>query len=565
LNFEGPLVAGKLYLSEGFEYEVRRTAVYTLPFPYNQKKQEGLNSFTQVDWIVSSRNLLTATLHVAPQRLDSLNMDFFNPQQTAPDAWTRNYTGTVVDRLTLRGGVLENRLSVTNFDSAVWGRGTDDLVIGPAGNRGSYYAEQNRTATRISGASNYSFAQVKGWGSHQFKMGGYLASSEHSGDVTERPINVVDAADRVLFRVEFPHVRNFEVSDIEKSFFGQDHWILTDRLAVDLGVRTESQQISGAFRVAPRGALAWTPLKRTRTVIRTGFGLFYDRVPLNVYGFNRYPNRLVTVYDAEGNVSGGPYLFLNTLGQNKVRAPFVSQQPIDGNFSPRSQIWSVQVEQPLGRMLKIRATYLHNNADGLVILNRVAPDPATNIGAYLLEGTGDSAYRQLDILAQVRLREDRQMFFSYTHSRARGDLNDYQRFLGTVPVATIQANQYGTLGTDMPNRFLGWGVIRLPMKFQVAPIMEYRSGFPYIETDPLQHYVGVPNQNRFPRFLSIDSRFSKDLKVTSKYSIRLSLSGFNLTNHFNPEAVHWNTGDPAYGYFFGHRGRRFTTDFDFLF
>jgi len=84
-------------------------------------------------------------------------------------------------------------------------------------------------------------------------MGGYLASSEHSGDVTERPIDVVDAANQILFRVEFPRVRNFEVSDIEKSFFGQDHWILTERLAVDLGVRTESQQISGAFRVAPAG------------------------------------------------------------------------------------------------------------------------------------------------------------------------------------------------------------------------------------------------------------------------------------------------------------------------
>ena len=42
-------------------------------------------------------------------------------------------------------------------------------------------------------------------------------------------------------------------------------------------------------------------------------------------------------------------------------------------------------------------------------------------------------------------------------------------------------------------------------------------------------------------------------------------SSFNLTNHFNPEAVHANTGDPAFGYFFGHRGRRFTVDFDVLF
>src|SRR6185436_13691972 len=110
-----------------------------------------------------------------------------------------------------------------------------------------------------------------------------------------------------------------------------------------------------------------------------------------------------------------------------------------------------------------------------------------------------------------------------------------------------------------------WGVFRLPRKFQVAPVLEYRTGFPYLETDVTQDYAGVPNRNRFPNFLSVDSRFSKDFQVTAKYAMRLSVSGFNLTNHFNPEAVHGNTADPVYGYFFGHRGRRFTADFDFMF
>src|SRR5205085_12240367 len=133
----------------------------------------------------------------------------------------------------------------------------------------------------------------------------------------------------------------------------------------------------------------------------------------------------------------------------------------------------------------------------------VPPDPHTGTGAYLLEGTGASRYQQFDIVAQVRVREDRQLFFSYAHSRARGDLNDFGRFLGTVPAAVIRENQYGTLGTDLPNRFLAWGVFRLPMTFQVAPVMEYRTGFPYIETDQAQRYAGVPNRNRFPDFLSI--------------------------------------------------------------
>jgi hypothetical protein len=288
-------------------------------------------------------------------------------------------------------------------------------------------------------------------------------------------------------------------------------------------------------------------------------------VPLNVYAFNRYPDRLITSYDANGNIQSGPTLYLNTLGQNRVRRPFISQQPTDGNFSPQSQIWSLQVEQPLTNRVKLRATYLRNDSDGLVILNRLPVDPETGQGAYLLEGIGTSRYRQFDVIAQIRLRQDRELFFSYTRSNAQGDLNDFGRFLGSAPNPLIRKNQYATLGTDLPNRFLLWGVVRLPLKFQIAPIVEYRNGFPYIQTDEAQSYVGVPNSARFPNFLSIDSRFSKDLKVSAKYSVRLSISGFNLTNHFNPEQVHSNIADPAFAYFFGHRGRHFTADFDFLF
>ncbi len=100
---------------------------------------------------------------------------------------------------------------------------------------------------------------------------------------------------------------------------------------------------------------------------------------------------------------------------------------------------------------------------------------------------------------------------------------------------------------------------------RIAPVLEYRTGFPYIATDAAQEYAGIPDGSRFPVFWSADARLSKDVKVNAKYSVRLSLSGFNLTNHFNPEAVHYNTGDPLDGIAFGHRGRRFTGDFDVLF
>ena len=137
--------------------------------------------------------------------------------------------------------------------------------------------------------------------------------------------------------------------------------------------------------------------------------------------------------------------------------------------------------------------------------------------------------------------------------------------MGSFPLAIIRPDRYGRLPGDLPNRFLAWGVVPLPEGFRIAPILEYRDGFSYSETDAAQNYVGIPNHNRYPYFLSLDSRFSKDIKVNPKYSVRLSLSSYNLTKHFNPEAFHGNIADPAYGIFFGSRGRRFTADFDVLF
>ena len=110
-----------------------------------------------------------------------------------------------------------------------------------------------------------------------------------------------------------------------------------------------------------------------------------------------------------------------------------------------------------------------------------------------------------------------------------------------------------------------WGVLKLPSKFQLAPTFEFRTGLPYSNLTALQQYAGIPNSNRYPSFVSLDARIARDFQVSKKYAIRPSISFFNLTNHLNPEAVHNNIGDPALGYFFGHRGRRYTGDIDFIF
>lgn len=565
LNLEGPLIAGKLYFSEGLEYEIRKTEIYTLPWN-DQKKQEGVNSFAQLDWVASDKNLVTLTAHVAPQRLDNVNLDYFNPLPTTPDAGTKNYTVTAADKLTLWHGLLENTISGTRFDADVWGHGGDDLRVTPNGRAGNYFSQQNRQASRASWLPSYAFGRVKGLGTHDFKVGAYIAESAVRGQMTNGPVDVLDASYRMTEQITWVGGHTpYSLSDEEYAIYGQDHWTLSQRVALDLGIRTESQEVSQSFRVAPRFGIAWTPFPSHGTVIRAGFGLFYEHVPLNVYTFNRYPRQIQTFYGPDGEVVAGPYFFGNALSQVNVRTPFVFRNQGPGNFSPRSTIASVEMEQPVTSYLKLRISFLENRGDGLVVMDRQDPDPTNNIGAYELTGSGQSRYRQFETTARLRLADKRQLFFSYVRSHARGDLNDFNVFLGSFPLPIIRPNQFGNLAGDVPNRFLTWGLIQLPHGFQVAPVVEYRSGFPYSALDAAQEYFGPANSQRYPGFFAVDSRFSKDVKVSTKYTVRFSVSSFNLTNHFNPEAVHYNVADPLYGIYFGQRQRRFTADFDVLF
>jgi hypothetical protein len=565
-NFEGPILPGKLYISEGADYEVRKTSIYELPFPYNQKKTEGVNSFAQLDWVISDKHLLTLTAHVAPQHLDYVNLDYFNPQPTTPFARTENYTGVLSDHLSIFGGLLDTNFSVTKFDANIWGAGPADLQIAPGGNSGNYFAIQNRDATRIGGTTSFSFAPWHRWGTHNFKIGADVAGSNEDGLVNKHPVNIVDGSGQLLERLVFTPGLPFEISDVGTSFFVQDHWAIAPRLSVDAGLRVESQEITDSFRMAPRAGVSWSPFKSTGTVVNAGFGWFYDRVPLNIYAFANYPYEFLTQYGPDGQITEGPILYKNTLGEVFRHHQLIFQGPEPGNFSPQSQIWTMRVEQPIASFLRLRVGYTQNDANGLVNVTTEGPDLTTDTGGYLLSGTGGSHYRQAEATARVHLPGDgRQLFFSYVYSRARGNLNDFNNYLGSFPVPIIRPDQVGNLPTSLPNRFLAWGVVQLPAKFRIAPVVEYRDGFPYASLDALQEYVGIPNVNRFPTFFSVDSRISKDIQVNPKYGVRLSLACFNLTNHFNPEAVHNNVDDPAYGYFFGHRGRRFTVDFDVLF
>ncbi len=559
----GPLLHNRLFMITEVQYYLDKHPNLTLPYPFNESKQEFVNSFTQFDYILSTRHLLAGSFHFTPQHVNFVNPEYFNPQPVTPSYAQHNYEATLADRMAIHGGTLASVISLQRFDAAIGGQGDADMVLTPTGNLGNYFARQYREARRGEWLETWSPGQISWAGAHDLKLGSSLDILTNSGQFTAHPVNILDLAGNLLRRIEFTNGSAYEVQDFGSAGFAQDHWTLKRGFTLDFGARFERQGIAKSFRMAPRLGFAWTPFGGGRTIIRGGYGRFYDRVPLDVYTFNHYPQRMVTDYSLDGNIETIRW-YANALGMDAgPDTVLVHDRRALGSFAPRNATWRVQLEQRISRQVVIQALYEHSRSAGLVDLEQFGTD--TNL--LTLNGGGRSFYRQAEFSTRIEWKRGQQIFLSYTRSRAQGHLNEFSGFVGNFPLPLVRPNLFSNLPGDSPNRLLAWGRVSAPLGLYILPLIEFRNGFPYASVDVLGNYVGMPNreQTRFPNFFSADARFVKDFKYRSKYTLRFSVSGFNLTNHFNALSVHANTADPQYGIFFGNYTRRYRADFELLF
>ena len=564
LSFGGPVRKNRLFTATSIEYVLDKKPVRTLPFPFNETRQQALNMFTQLDYVWSNDHLLTATFHSAPQNVRFLNLDFFNPQPVTPNLDSLDQTATVIDRLNLSSGVLQSTFAARTSDLSIDPQGTASMTLAPAGNSGNYFSSQDRSARRYEGREDFSFKPIAVIGAHNIQTGVEASGTNTDGSFSARPVNIVDTEGRLRQSIQFQGGAPYDKSDLELDGFVQDHWVMSKRLSFDAGTRLENQRLSSALRLAPRLGFAFSPFPNLHTVIRGGAGVFYEHVPLSVYAFRSYPEQVVTTYDTSGNIIDGPREFLNVLAQHHAHMLLAHRGERVGNFVPYSIAENLEVEQQVSTHVKVRVGYLQNDSQGLVVIN---PGKVRSFDALILNQNGASRYRQLEVTSVVKFKSLREMFFSYVRSRSRGNLNQFNGYLGDVPYPVIQPGQFTNLSGDLPNRFLAWGTVGLPLKIEMAPMVEVHTGFPYAVTDVFQKYVGIANSDdtRFPDFFSLDARLRRAFPVTPKYSLQFGVRGLNLTNHFNALAVHSNIADPQFGQFFGTYKRRFLLDFDVLF
>jgi hypothetical protein len=150
----GPVIANRLFVNTALQYYYQRSPSRTLPFPYNESKQEWINSFTQLDFIASPKQIVTATLHVSPQHTNFVDPEYFNPQPVTPSYAQHNYVGTAADHYGIFGGILDSSVSIQRFDAFIGAQGNQNMVLTPQGNRGNYFGLQNRSARRTEWAGD---------------------------------------------------------------------------------------------------------------------------------------------------------------------------------------------------------------------------------------------------------------------------------------------------------------------------------------------------------------------------------------------------------------------------
>ena len=102
----------------------------------------------------------------------------------------------------------------------------------------------------------------------------------------------------------------------------------------------------------------------------------------------------------------------------------------------------------------------------------------------------------------------------------------------------------------MPHRLLIRGLIGIGAKWDVAPVLELRSGFPWSAVDEFQDFVGARNRaGRLPFVRTLDVAVTRPFRF-KKYTFRAGLRAFNVFGASADRDVQSNITSPSFGQFF---------------
>jgi hypothetical protein len=302
------------------------------------------------------------------------------------------------------------------------------------------------------------------------------------------------------------------------AFFVQDNWRVSPRLTLNIGLRyeldTDVKNVSRTGELNPL-ILPFLSGKRTRdknnfgprvgfnwankdgnTSIHGGYGIYYDRVTLEIQSLERgLDGRSLPIEVRAGNL-----FFLDpATGLFPPIAPTISNpftgfilpgagaggiNIIDNRLqNPMVQQMNVGIQREFAKDFVVRADYLHNFGTHFIIGRKIGtvfnpvvggPDSVIN-----LESSVKTKYDGLLLSVEKRFAQRSQFRLSYTLAKAFNYANDDQIpfAIGPVDPNNLQL-EYGPTPNDQRHRFTFSGAFNLPGGFTVAPIWTVASGVP---------------------------------------------------------------------------------------
>jgi hypothetical protein len=276
--------------------------------------------------------------------------------------------------------------------------------------------------------------------------------------------------------------------------FIQDDWRLRPNLTVSMGLRYEVQNLVSDHRdIAPRFGFAWAPGSakngRQKTVIRGGFGIFYDRIGFGPFEQAQLVNGIAQLNYTVTNPTFFPNIPpLSALnpGQNAV---YLVDPRLRSEYSME---WAVGVERQLPKNTTVAVTYTNNRSNHLsqtVPINAPlpgtydrlqAPGPTNGFFPYgygagnLFEYESGGLLKQNILMVNFNTRFSRRVSLqgNYQYTSA----NDLP---GTPSNPYNFAQDWGRSSLDQHHNFTVIGSILGPKNVSLSPFVILRSGAPY--------------------------------------------------------------------------------------
>jgi TonB dependent receptor-like, beta-barrel/Carboxypeptidase regulatory-like domain len=530
----GPLIGDRLFIEQSVQYRYDTNDVPSRPEDERQITH-WLSTFTRVDANLSAKHSLVGTVGFFPSKRLFSMLGTFTPPDATVDLYSRANNGALTERSVWTDSLVsESTLQVQQFSTEVRPHGLALMELLPETTLGNFYNSQQRDTATVQWIHTLSGTRQGLGGLHSLKAGVDLLYTDYAGSSTSRPVLIRRSDGLLVRRLDFAGPTRQSVQSTDVAVFAQDRLQLRPRWLLEFGGRLDRDGIVGGVTGTPRIGTVILLNETGGTLLRGGYGLFYERMPSVAGAFSQFEREIDTRYGADGATPLGPPV------------TFEPRSAL-GTSPPRSATWDVSFEHRFNKMWAIHASYLDRRGSNELVVQPIL-DP-TGAGEMRLDSSGRSVYHDAEIGVQFN-RPLSDFTVTYIRSMARTDLNTLTNFYDTLMWPVIGSNSYAPANTDVPHRLFARGRYQPTTRWLIAGVADWRTGFPYSVVDERLDFVGPRNEiYRFP------NRFTADLGIEHhftgfKWKPWIGLRFYNAFDSFIPADVQNNLSSPFFGSFY---------------